>query len=209
MWIRDVNSYIAKPIDGSPLKQKGAYWHPEPGERYFDSISECQPPAWHKDLGNLVSIKAAVAAMVHRIDPETFIRCHADKFDFMCQIKVRRSDILKLGDRELQRNTRYYVAKQGARMVKISPPAKGCKVGDFKRASKVSDYEYSRVMAEIGPGVWDARIHTKNQSCHEMRETQVQAGQLICECNNANDFRFDNLNIDWYVAEAKKLIVGN
>jgi hypothetical protein len=76
MWIRDVNNYVAEDMKGK-LKQKGAYWYPDP-KNYAASISEASPPAWHKDLGNIVSIRAAVAAMVHGTDPEAFIRCHSD-----------------------------------------------------------------------------------------------------------------------------------
>lgn len=213
MWIRDVNNYVAKPVsepgrNDIQLKQKGAYWFPEPGERYFDSINEQQPPAWHKDLGNLVSIKAAMAAMVDGIDPETFIRFHADPYDFMLRIKVGRADVLRLGDRELQRNTRYYVARDGARMVKIAPPPKGAVVGTFKRANGVSDSDYARVMAEIGPGVHDPRIHTKNKSRYEMRETQIEAGWFVEECNDASRFDWNRLDHSYYVQEAKKLIIG-
>lgn len=206
MWIRDVNNYVARGVDGT-LKQKGAYWHPEPGERYFASISEAQPPAWHKDLGNIVSIKAAVAAMVHGIDPELFIRCHADKFDFMCRIKVGRSDVLRLGGQAVQKTSRYYLSHQGANMVKTSPPPKGAQIGDFKRASKITDREFARVTAEVGQGVWDERIHTKNKSRYEMRETQIQAGQRVKLCNNSADFSFADVNYSWYVNEAMKLVI--
>jgi len=206
IWVKDVNNYVARSLDGT-LKLKGAYWHPEPGERYYDSISEAQPPAWHKDLGNLVSIKAAVAAMVHGVDPETFIRLHTDPFDFMCRIKVGRSDILKHGNREIQKTTRYFVSRTGLPMVKISPPPKGAQIGEFKRAQKVTDREYAAVMSQIGPNVWDERIHTKNKSRHEMRETNIQAGQLLTVCNNAADFSFECLDYSWYIAEARKLIV--
>lgn len=206
MWIRDVNNYVARSLDGT-LKQKGAYWHPESGNRYFASISEAQPPAWHKDLGNLVSIKAAIAAMVHGINPETFIRCHSDKFDFMCRVKVGRADVLAMDGQPIQKTSRYYIAQNGGNMVKTSPPPKDCKLGDFKRASKISDQEFARVTAEIGPGVWDGRIHTKNKSRYEMRETNIQAGYLTALCNNAADFSFANVNYNWYLAEANKLII--
>ncbi len=206
MWIRDVNNYIARDTEGK-LKQKGAYWHPEAGERYFDSISEAQPPAWHKDLGNCVSIKAAVAAMVKGIDPELFIKMHTDKFDFMCRIKVDRADVLTHGGREIQRTSRYYVAKHGAPLIKTSPPPAGYSIGEFKRASKVTDLEYQRVMQEIGPGKWDVRIHTKNQSRYELRETAIQAGWNVAICNDASDFDFGNVNYDWYLQEARKLII--
>lgn len=210
MWIRDVNNYIAKPIDG-PLKQKGAYWHPESGERYFDSISEQQPPAWHKDLGGLVIIKAAVAAMVHGIDVETFIRFHADPYDFMLRIKVGKSDMLTLGGVQMQRNTRYYASTAGQNMVKTAPPAKGAVLGTWKRANGVSDSEWRAVNAELAargtPDAWDARIHTKNKSRNEMRETNIEAGWLVKECNDATWFNWSDLNYEYYIQEAKKLLI--
>jgi hypothetical protein len=97
MFIRDVNSYIAESVDGS-LKLKGAYWTPDP-LNYAQSIGEAQPPAWHKDLGNCVSIRAAVAAMVHNVPPETFIACCTNPYDFMLRVKVNRSDLLLLDRR--------------------------------------------------------------------------------------------------------------
>lgn len=202
MWIRDVNNYIAEGMDGS-LKQKGAYWHPDPF-RYSESISEAQPPAWHKDLSNIVSIRAAVGAMVHGVQPEAFIAAHTDPFDFMLRTKANRSDVLMLGDRETQRVTRYYVARQGVPLVKISPPAGP--LGAFKRASGVSEAQYARRMAETG-GAWCESVCTKNQSRYEERRTNIQAGWLIAECNDASHFRFDNVNHDFYVQEARKLII--
>lgn len=206
MFIRDVNSYIAEDMDGK-LKQKGAYWVPGVGEDYAKSISEAQPPAWHKDLGNAVSIRAAVAAMVQGIDPEIYIRYHIDPFDFMCRIKVNKQDELLLGGQPIQRTTRYYVARDGQPLVKISPPAKGHKVGEYKKRNGVSDTEFAAVTATLQPGEWSEKIHTKNKSRYEIRETAIEAGYKICECNDIKSFRFDNLNYDWYIGETRKLII--
>lgn len=202
MWIRDVNNYVAEPIKG-PLKQKGAYWHPDPLD-YGKSISEQQPPAWHKDLGNCISIRAAVAAMVYGIDPETFIRLHMDKFDFMCRVKVGRSDRLMLGQQEIQRTTRYYVTTDGQRLVKISPP-KG-RPGAPKKANGIDQREYERIMTETN-WQWDARVCTKNKSVYANTETEVEAGWKVTECNDASTFRFDNIDYRYYVKEAQKLII--
>lgn len=203
MWLRDVNNYIAEDMDGK-LKQKGAYWHPDPFN-YANSISEQQPPAWHKDLGNCVSIRAAVAAMVHGIDPDAFIRTHSDPFDFMLRIKVDRASRLLLGGAPVQSTTRYYVARDGAPMVKISPPAGP--LGEYKRRNGLTDIEFNRIAATIPAGQWDERIHTKNKSRYEQRETAIEAGWKIAECNDARAFRFDNVEYAWYVNEAKKLII--
>lgn len=207
MFIRDVNNYIAIDMKGK-VKQKGAYWHPDCGAKYADSISEAGPPAWHKDLGNLVSIKAAVAAMVHGVPIEHFIFAHTDPFDFMLRVKVDRASRLELGGREVQRITRYYVAKNGAELRKISPPAKGAQVGEFKRKNGMSDADYNAIAATSNVNVWDERIHTKNKSRYEIRESSIEAGWKIAECNVASHFNFDNVDYRYYISEAQKLLIG-
>lgn len=205
MWIRDVNNYVAKTTKGK-LKQKGAYWHPDPAN-YAESISESSPPAWHKDLSALIVVRAAVVAMTEGIPPEIYIRAHTDPYDFMCRAKVDRSSKLMLGERQIQSTSRYYVALEGAELRKISPPAKGAQIGEYKRKNGVSDAEYERILAEIAPGTHDERIHTKNKSKYETREMSIVAGWKVAECNNAADFRFNNLNYEWYIQEAKKLVI--
>lgn len=202
MFIRDVNNYIAEGMDGS-LKLKGAYWTPDP-LNYAESISNAQPPAWHKDLGNVVSVRAAVAAMVHGIDPEAFIRATTNPFDFMLRIKARGGDQLLHGGRPVQKTTRYYVAVNGAELIKLSPPTGPA--GAFCRAPGVTANEYNRVMAETR-GAWDARVCTKNRSTYNERRTQVQAGYKTAICNDASHFDFGNVDYGYYVNEAKKLIV--
>lgn len=202
MFIRDVNNYVAEDFKGG-LKTKGAYWTPDPLD-YFGSISNAQPPAWHKDLGNVVSIRAAVAAMVHGVPPEQFIRLTTNPYDFCCRIKVKRSDRLVWGNEEVQRNTRYYISHAGKPLTKIAPPS-GAE-GSFKKANGVSDAEYNRVMTETG-GQWDARVCTKNRSVHAARITGIEAGFKVKICNDIQDFNFDDLNYDWYINEAKKLII--
>ena len=191
-------------------KLKGAYSFPDPLD-YANSISTMQPPAWHRDWSNIASIRAAVAAMVHNVPPETFLAAHTDMFDFMLRIKVNRSDVLLFDSQPIQKTTRYYVAKEGGSMVKTSPPAKGAQIGAYKRANGVGDVLWFAVNAELEahgiPDAWDARIHTKNKSRHENRETAIEAGYKVAICNDANDFRFDNLDMNWYVQEAKKLII--
>lgn len=205
MWIRDVNNYVAEYTDGK-LKQKGAYWHPDPRD-YENSISTASPPCWYKDLSNIISVRAAVAAMVHGIDPETFIRCHSDPFDFMLRAKCDRSSTLYLGGTPVQSTTRYYVAREGLPLVKVSPPPAGAVLGAYKRKNGVSEAEYRRVMEQTG-GEWHPDVCTGNRSKYEERRTAIQAGWHVAECNDAASFRFDNLDYSFYIAEAKKLIIA-
>lgn len=210
MWIRDVNNYIAEPLmkpgsnEPPKYKQKGAYWHPDPFN-YADSISEASPPCWYKDLGNIVSIRAANAAMTQGIDPEAYIRMHSDPFDFMLRYRTNAADQLQLGGRPTQRTLRYYVAHDGAPLVKISPP-KG-PLGAYKRKNGLSDLDYARIAATVAPGVHDERIHTKNKSTYQQGVTAIEAGWLVAECNDMRQFSWDRVDYRWYVAEAKKLII--
>jgi hypothetical protein len=125
----------------------------------------------------------------------------------MMRAKVDRSSQLILGGVQIQGTSRYYVAREGAPLIKRSPPVKGAKVGEFKRRSGLTDHEYNQIAATVPPGVHDERIHTKNKSRHEIREFGIEAGWNVAECNDAAAFRFDNLNYDYYVAEARKLII--
>jgi hypothetical protein len=184
------------------LKLKGAFWYPR---NFPDDISNAQPPAWHKDFSAQVVIMAAVAHMVEGVDIERFIYGHADKFDFMCRAKVDRASQLWIGDQEQQRITRYYLATNGAPMKKVSPPAKGARVGDFKRKSGLSDSEWAR---RPESGEWSADHHTKNKSKYEIREMGIEAGHLVAECNKAADFDFGRVNYEWYVEKARKLVIA-
>lgn len=204
MFIRDVNNYIAEGVDGS-IKLKGAYWTPD-ADNYFDAISESQPPAWHKDLSNLVSVRAAVASMLYGVDPETYIRMTKNPFDFMLRAKVKRSDKLIHGENQIQSTSRYYVSTDGQPLVKISPPTKGYKLGAFKKANGISKSEYDKRMNETS-GQWCETVCTKNKSVYEERRTGIQTGHVVSICNDADDFSFDNIDYNYYVNEAEKLII--
>lgn len=200
MWIRDVNNYIAEDIKGK-LKQKGAYWHPDPNN-YADSISQHSPPCWYKDLGNVVSIRAAVARMVYGVDVAGFIRSHRDPFDFMLRAKGR----LHLGGQQIQSPSRYYIAINGAELQKIDPPPEGCERGAFKQASGVSRAEYLDVMKETG-GAWDPRVCTKNKSVYKDRVTSIESGWRVAECNDVRSFDWSNVDYAYYIHEADKLVI--
>ena len=202
MWIRDVNNYIAEDKQGN-LKLKGAYWTPDP-LNYHESISQAQPPAWHKDLGNVVSVRAAVAHMVDGASIEDYIRLNTNPYDFMCRIKVKRADNLLYGGQQVQKTSRYYVSVNGCEMVKESPPTGT--PGAYKKAAKVTEEEYNRVMLETG-GQWDERVCTKNKSVHETRYSKIQAGHKVSLCNNVEEFNFNNVNYDWYINQAKELVI--
>lgn len=202
MFIRDVNNYVAIDLDGK-AKLKGAYWTPDP-ENYHKSIAEAQPPAWHKNFSNVVSVRAAVANMLYGTDIETYIRSCVNPYDFCCSVKVKRADQLLWGSQPMQRNTRYYISRNGQYLTKIMPPAGP--VGRYKRKIGVSEAEYNRVMEETN-WEWDERVCSGNKSKYEERTTSLAAGYVVSVVNDIKDFDWNNINYDWYVQEALKLII--
>jgi hypothetical protein len=200
MWIRDVNNYVAEDTKGK-LKLKGAYWYPR---KFPDDITN--ENAWHKDFSAQVCIMAAVEHMTKGTPIERFIYDHGDPFDFMCRAKVDRSATLWIGDKEVQRIQRYYVAREGGALKKIARP-KGTP-GTFKRKNGISDHEYYSILRELPPDTWDGRIHSKNKARYpEKTETGIESGYLVADCNRAADFDWNNLNYEWYVQGAQKLVV--
>lgn len=187
------------------LKLKGAYWHPDPLD-YHTSVGESQPPAWHKNLSNIASIRAAVAHMTTNVDIETWLRMHTDPFDFMCAVKAKGADRLWYNGSKVQRTSRYYVSTAGGELFKIAPPPEGKKLGAYKKASSVSDHEYQRVMQDVN-WQWDVRVCTKNKSTYQERKTAVCAGYKVKLCNDVNDFNWSDINYDWYITEAIKLVI--
>ena len=189
MFIRDVNNYIAEYKDGS-VKRKGAY------EYKMD---------WHQNHSALVVPMAAEAYLLKGTDIAIFINNHEDVMDFMLRTKVRRSDILEWGGKEIQRVTRYYVSTDGEFLEKRSPPTG--EPGTYKRKNKLPDSYYYKILKEVG-NERDDRIHTKNKSIHEERTTGINTGWTVQTCNNISDSTFTDINYDYYIQETKKLVEG-
>ena len=190
MIIRDVNSYIAETIDGK-LKRKGAYEY------------ELE---WHKDHSCLVVAKAAEAALVRGEDIAEFIYNHQDVFDFMLRAKVPRGCRLEWGGDVLSNIVRYYVSTDGDILEKVMPP-KGTP-GEYKRAAKLTDAYFEAVMDEIGPGVWDERIHTKSKTKYDDEvRTGICTGWTVQPCNDMTGHTFSDINYDYYIKEAEKLVL--
>ena len=218
MFIRDVNSYMAEKQDGG-LKRIGAYAHQtaeeNPGTRELP---------YHKDWSARVVAMAAEAALVRGEDIREFITNHGDVFDFFLRTKVPRSSTLEWGGEQVSNIVRYYISRTGKPLEKVMPP--NGPLGEYKRANKLTDSFFNSVMEEIGHGVWDERIHTKNKSVYEERRSGINTGWNVHVCNNLpsvvmpghieaggndggdiadyQDWRED-INIDWYVQEAEKL----
>lgn len=197
MFIRDVNSYIAEG-EGGKLKRIGAYAYESaeenPGTRELP---------YHKDWSSRVVAKAAEAALVRGESVREFITQHDNIFDFFLRTKVPRSSTLEWGGEQVGNTIRYYISTGGKRLEKVMPPAGP--LGAFKRKNGISDDYYHEVLREVGDA-WDERIHTKNKSTYTERRTGVNTGWTVTVCNNIKGRTFEDLNHEWYIKEAEKLI---
>ena len=205
MFIRDVNSYIAE-YESGKLKRIGAYAHvtaeENPGTRELP---------YHKDWSARVVALASENALVHGGDIREFITGHTNIYDFFLRTKVPRSSILEWGGEQVSNIVRYYISTEGRPLEKVMP-AKG-QPGEFKRANSLTDQYFNEVIGEVGLGVWDERIHTKNKSTYEERRIGIQTGWSVELCNKIPPMAMDNvdvyfadLNYDWYVKETEKLV---
>jgi len=167
---------------------------------------------YHKDASALVVPKTAMEVMVNGKNLIETLHKNTDKFDFCCRAKVPRSNKLvmrfgKFADVPQQKITRFFISTSGGMLIKIAP-SRGIP-GEFKRANKLTDEYFKSIMDEIGLGVWDERIHTKNQNVYDdIVETGICAGYTVTECNNMKDFDWSLVNYDWYEKEINKLIIG-
>jgi hypothetical protein len=212
MFIRDVNSYIAEyesehgkdcpcgcGSKSGKLKRIGAYAYvtaeEDPGTRELP---------YHKDWSARVVAKAAEAVLVRGEDVRSFIENHEDVYDFMLRTKVPRDSALEWGGEKVPNIIRYYISTDGDILEKVMPP-KG-EPGEYKRANSLTDIYYWQIMEEIGPGIWDERIHTKNKSIYETRRSGVHTGWNVRICNNLQGYTFGDINFEWYIQEVDKLI---
>lgn len=199
MFIKDVNNYIAVGIDGK-IKRKGCYWYAESWEDYDEATGH-----WHTDNSQMVVAKIAEKVMTDGWNPEALLRIHRDPFDFMIRQKVKGGQKCFIGDTETQKTCRYYVTTNGEPMKTIKPPAGP--YGEFKRKPKITDALYNSVIAEIGKGVWDSRIHTKNESKYEDVVSFVKAGYLVTDTSDAKNFEWSNIDYKYYLEEIEKIVI--
>lgn len=208
MWIRDVNNYVAEYWDDKKerweFKLKGAYWTPT---KHPEDIQNASPTAWYKNFSADICAKAAVAHMTDGADIAGFVYAWTNPFDFMLREKTKGGHKLFIGETPQQKVTRYYVAKTGEPMKKIMPSTHPHREGWFKQARGVDDKAYNEWHRTQG-NVWNPELHTKNKSVYEpSRVTNLNAGMMVRECNHVNAFDFGNLDYEWYIGEAKKLVI--
>lgn len=179
MWIRDVNNYVARSTDGY-VKRIGAYAFET--QRENPATREVK---WSKDHSALVVQKAAVAAMVDGTPVRKFIESHDDAFDFMLRMKGSRSVRLRLmrpGDVDFD--------------------------SDYPDAGQWLQRVTRYVIAKSGGRL--QKIHPPlRKSPNRWRSIGVHVGHDVAICDDLSDYDPSNVNLEWYIAEAEKLVIAS
>ena len=226
MHIRDVNNYIAVPYGKSP-KFKGVYVHMGAHD------SDNGELGWNQNHSALVVKKAAAAAILDGVPVREFIHNHDDIFDFFLLAKVAKSDHLHLRHdikwngvtvfknqlhQELQRTSRYLVTNDGHKLVKIMKPLKrrtpnvqmyyrGWKSKKISGCNKNLDvssiHEYNNAIS--------AGYVTKDGGSYDtgpQRQIGIDKEYLVTIYNNMTSDDISDVNYNYYVTEAEKLVNG-
>lgn len=205
MYIRDVNNYIAIPVDGDP-KHKGAY--------EYDLAETGQ---WHKNFNALIVPMAVSEFLLNGIDPKTYLleklKDPENRKLFCLRTKINRKDRLVLRDgyveMDCQRVTRYYVVNEGGQLVKIMDPTPNTvrlyEEGDHYQHEITGTYEVKPPGGKPTSGRYKP-VPVELRRKAPNRESQFESGYQIDICNKLDDFNADNLNINYYMKKILKLI---
>lgn len=136
---------------------------------------------WHQNHGGLIIPMAACAAMIDGVDLEEFIRNHKNKWDFFLRAKVPRSSKLIQGFGEQNKEGVFEQEVQLQNICRYYPSTDGG--------------ELVKIMPPLADKPGDRRL-------------AIDKGWKVKVCNDVDNFSFDDINYDYYVTEAKKLLVG-
>ena len=127
MIIRDVNNYIAI-NKKDKVKCKGAF--------EWEDLEKKKVATFHKNKSFLIIPKAIYAYFVNGVHPEDFLRDNTDVMDYCAGVKSKGSwyyeeryvDKGALKVNRLQKIVRYYVSKNGGKIVKCHPDGREIQV---------------------------------------------------------------------------------
>jgi hypothetical protein len=127
MIIRDVNNYIAI-SKKDKVKCKGAF--------EWEDLEKKKVATFHKNKSFLIIPKAIYAYFVNGIQPEDFLRDNREVVDYCAGVKSKGSwyyeeryvDKGVLTTNRLQKIVRYYVSKNGGKIVKCHPDGREIQV---------------------------------------------------------------------------------
>ena len=205
MVIRDVNNYLAV-YDNGKIKYKGAFeidraWHKNHSMRIVPlALSEYY-----------INNKPIVNTISNHLSGKNYTTNNPDKpiknygiLDFCKRgratgknkLVARKNNV----DKPLQKNNRYYIAKDGIDLIKVMPALKNSD-GTYK-ADRLEKYR------KQNPNQLDMFHFIEDVLVEKDRETNLEVGYK-CELLNIIkdiDYHSNNINKDYYIRECYKII---
>lgn len=138
-----------------------------------------QDLGWHQNQGGLVIPMAAEAAMLHGIDPREFILNHAKNPDNKFDFCLRT---------KVPRSSKLMLVYEDGRQ---EQQQNICRYYPCKTGGK---------LVKLMPAL-------EGKEADGERELSIDASWNVKTCNNIDNFSFDDVDYDYYVAEAEKLVI--
>lgn len=208
MWIRDVNNYIAKSLDGY-VKRIGAYGYET--QRENPATREVK---WSKDHSALVVQKAACAEMLDGIPVRQFIENHDDLYDFLLRSKSTgktRQRLFPEGSVDTPAKPEMVADEMGMMHPKIHTDAKGKvhKHMEFDPDAGVWLQKVTRYhIAKVGSPLQMVHHPAPQQKMRKLKKIiGKHVGWNVAVCDEMKDFDPSNINLEWYISEAEKLVI--
>ena len=185
---RDCNNYTG--VQDGKVKRKGAY-------EYNVGL--------HQNHSALVIQKAVEAHLIYDKSIAEFIHSHEDVYDFFLRTKVPRTSHLLAGTERTQNVSRYYVSVDGVTLTKVMPTTdklleKWLTVPHWKHRDNGKHINAPKAPS----GKYD--LCPAPFATPPDRRMSIQHGYLVTVCNSVTGITFNNINYDYYIAEANKLV---
>lgn len=133
---------------------------------------------WNQNFSSLVVQKAAEARLLHGTDIREFIENHDDIHDFMLRTKVNRTDWLMLVDYD----------------------------GVDHEIQRVSRYYISMIGGDLMKIMKPTKKQLEKNANAPLRRISINAGYKACVCNQMSDLVQEDVEYEWYITEARKLV---
>jgi hypothetical protein len=194
--IRDVNNYLIitnEYKDGNrKIKVKGDFERVEDGK------------AWHKNHSMNIVAQALYEYYVNGAKVEKTIKGCKNIFEFLKVVKSKGKNTLELHSYDeygnlireyLQKTNRYYVSKEGKKLMKIMPPL-----------DKLTYTEKHKL--KVNPNQMDLFDFVEDVRVDLERESNVEAGSKVILFNDYIEKPIEEYGIDYeyYIDEAYKII---
>jgi hypothetical protein len=201
MAIKNVSAYIAVDYKNK-IKRKKDYCYVGAHTGRTDEMD------WNQPHSALVVAMAAEAAILFDVDVRDYITSHRDWFDFMLVAKVGKKEQLTISGERVQSITRYYLSHTGGEMRIIRPAKDITKYSWVLRNPTTGKTKTAKteVTVKSAGAKGFTEVLSKTEMPNEATSEAVCAGWRVRECNDMSTFNPADLNYEWYIAEAEKLV---